>query len=68
MSINKRDSLMKSGVEKFLLTLGLKSSWLKSSWLKSSWLKSSWLKSPVLKSLGLKKFMVEMSGVEKVYG
>ena len=51
--------------EKFLLALGLKSSWLKSpglesSWLKNPGLKSSWLKSPGLKGLGL-KLGVEMS-------
>ena len=36
----------KSGVEKFLLSLGLKSSWLKSPGLESSWLKSPGLKCP----------------------
>ena len=39
----------KSGVEKFLLALGLRS-----SWLKSPGLESSWLKSPGLIGLGLK--------------
>ena len=48
----------KSGVEKFLLALGLKSPGLESSWLKSSWLKSLGLKGPGL------KLRVEMSGVE----
>ena len=48
----------KSGVEKFLLALGLKS-----SWLKSSGLESSWLKSPGLKGMGL-KLGVEKSGVQ----
>ena len=40
----------KSGVEKFLLALGLKSSWLKSSWLKSLGLKGLRLKLRVEKS------------------
>ena len=48
----------KPGVEKFLLALGLKS-----SWLESPGLESSWLKSPGLKGLGL-KLWVEKSGVE----
>ena len=48
----------KSGVEKILLALGLKSSWLKSPGLESSWLKSTGLK-----GLGL-KHGVEKSGVE----
>ena len=50
----------KSGVEKFLLALGLKSSWLKSPGLESSWLKSTGLKGLGLK-LGVEKSSVEMS-------
>ena len=50
----------KSGVEKFLLALGLKSPGLESSWLKSSWLKSLGLKGLGLK-LGVEKSKVEMS-------
>ena len=50
----------KSGVEKFLFALGLKSSWLKSLGLKSPGLESSWLKSPGLK-LGVEKSRVEMT-------
>ena len=53
----------KSGVEKFLFALGLKSSWLKSLGLKSPGLESSWLKSPGLKGLGL-QLGIEKSGVE----
>ena len=50
----------KSGVEKFLLALGLKIPGLESSWLKSSWLKSLGLKGPGLK-LGVGKSRFEMS-------
>ena len=50
----------KSGVEKFLLALGLKGSWLKSLGLESSWFKSPGLKGLGLK-LGVEKSEVKMS-------